>query len=577
MAREPKTERGVFDEGFVESCNARMQHLEMLRWSWWYHWRELAEYILPRRFDWLLTQTAAGQQYNRGSPINQRIIDDTGTTAARKCAAGLTAGITSPSRPWFRLTTSDPVLAEDSQVKEWLDACTQRMLRVMASSNYYLAKGTQDFDKVVFGTAPMIIYEDWDRIIHCYNPVAGEYYCAVDARNEVTTLGRRFIMTVFQLVDQFGLDALPENIRLAWNENRGAQVDTPHVVNHLIEPNPEYVADADHIGPGGVPRSAPYREIYWLWNANDGRILQMKPFEDKPFSCPRWDVTGNDPYGRSPGMDALGDIKQLQFEQKRKAQSIDKNVNPPMVAHVSMKNEPASLLPGAVTYTTDMQAGFKAAYEQRLQLGDLREDILDVRQRIKDIFFNDVFFMISNLDTVRSATEIDARREEQLLQLGPVIERNETESLSPDLQRIFRIMARRGLLPPPPQVLRNGMAIKVEYISMLADAQRAAGTAALERTWAFAGNIAAGVGPDVLDNLDSDETIRSYADMLRVSPKMLRDRQEVQARREQRRQAEQAAAAQAQAAAAAEGAKTLSETEVGGGNNALELMLRGVG
>ena len=48
-------------------------------------------------------------------------------------------------------------------------------------------------------------------------------------------------------------------------------------------------------------------------------------------------------------MDALGDIKQLQLEQKRKAQAIDKNVNPPMIADPSMKNEPASLLPGAVT------------------------------------------------------------------------------------------------------------------------------------------------------------------------------------------------------------------------------------
>ncbi len=35
-------------------------------------------------------------------------------------------------------------------------------------------------------------------------------------------------------------------------------------------------------------------------------------------------------------MNALGLIKQLQLEQRRKAQGIDKMVNPPMVADVQM-------------------------------------------------------------------------------------------------------------------------------------------------------------------------------------------------------------------------------------------------
>ena len=34
----------------------------------------------------------------------------------------------------------------------------------------------------------------------------------------------------------------------------------------------------------------------------------------------------------APGMDALPDVKQLQLETRRKAQAIDKMVNPPMIA-----------------------------------------------------------------------------------------------------------------------------------------------------------------------------------------------------------------------------------------------------
>jgi hypothetical protein len=46
--------------------------------------------------------------------------------------------------------------------------------------------------------------------------------------------------------------------------------------------------------------------------------------------APRWDVAGGDIYGNSPGMEALGDVKQLQQEQLRKSQGIDYMSNPPL-------------------------------------------------------------------------------------------------------------------------------------------------------------------------------------------------------------------------------------------------------
>ena len=65
-------------------------------------------------------------------------------------------------------------------------------------------------------------------------------------------------------------------------------------------------------------------------------------------------------------MDALPDIKQLQLETKRLSQGIDKMVNPPMIADVQLKNQPASLLPGGVTYVSGMisqgKTGFAPVY-----------------------------------------------------------------------------------------------------------------------------------------------------------------------------------------------------------------------
>src|SRR4249920_3204442 len=87
------------DVAFRKSAESRLIGLRVNRFSWWVHWRELADYILPRRYKWLITPN----QMARGSPINQHILDSTGTLAARNLASGLMTGCTDPTKPWFNL------------------------------------------------------------------------------------------------------------------------------------------------------------------------------------------------------------------------------------------------------------------------------------------------------------------------------------------------------------------------------------------------------------------------------------------------------------------------------------------
>jgi hypothetical protein len=575
MASAPKTNRYDDRNGGNFALRSRVDNrlaaLETYRWSWWTHWAELARYIIPRRYIYLVTPN----QWNRGSPINQAIIDSTAAVALRILKSGMMSGITSPSRPWFVLTSPDKEVAEDYDCKLWFEETASRMMRVMAGSNYYTAKAQQYEDLALFGTAPMIIYEDNDTVIRCYNPCAGEYYAACGARFSVDTLYRKFTMTVQQVVDEFGLENVTQAVRTGW-ESKGAGLDREIIVAHAIEPNPDYVSDPGHPGPGGASRGFKWREIYWEWGSGKESILRVRGFSEIPFGCPRWDVTGNDAYGRSPGMDALGDVKQLQLEQKRKAQGIDKMVNPPMVASASMKNEPASLLPGAVTYVPELTTaeGFKPVYIVNPDLRGLMEDIQECQSRIKNVFFNDIFLMISQLDTVRTATEIDARRSEQLIQLGPVLERFENEGLAPDIQRIFGIMMRAGLLPRMPDLLRQRPQIKVDYVSMLAQAQAAADSASIERILQVIGGVSA-IRPEAVDKINIDETIDVYGEKIRVPTKILNSAAMVAQMRQQRQQAKDQEQAMQVAQAGVAGAKVLSETDLGGGQSVLSSMLQG--
>lgn len=554
-------------EDFRSHCDALMGGMRDKRVSggWMVDWRELANFILPRRYRWLSQNS---MQSHRGSHRSAHIVDSTGTLAARVLAAGMFAGTTNPTRPWMKLKIEG--YDEDQEVAIWLSECEKRMYRVFQESNFYPAMATMFVDLVVFATAPVIIYEDYKDVINCFNPCCGEYMIELDDRLRPNIFGREFMMTHQQMVDKFGVDKVSEDAKLSVNGKNPGQSGSAvqdKLVMHLIEPNKGYNV---------VPDRFPFREAYWEWGASTDKLLEVKGFYDWPVMCPRWDLHGNDPYGTGRSWDGIGDIKQLQQETRRKAQAIDKMVDPPMIADIQLKNQPASLLPGGITYVSGLgtgREGMKPIYQVMPPIGEMKQDIQEIQQRIKITFHNDLFTGITDLQTVRTATEIDARREEKLILLGPVLERiTGQEGLGAAIDRVWGIMWRGRLLPPPPRKLGGIIDVQVDYISMLALAQRGLATAAIEKVWGFAGNLAA-VKPEVLDKLNIDETVNEYGDAIGISPKIIVSNDDAEKARDARRQ--QAAEQQAMQASMAgvQGAKTLSETDVGGGKNALAAIL----
>lgn len=554
-----------------QNSQARMESLRAYRLSWWAHWAALAEMFKPYRYRYFITPN----QYSRGSPMNQSIVDETGILAARILATGLLSGLTSPTKPWFALSVPGAE-SEDSEdaAQVWLSECTKRILAVYAGSNFYQMLGTAYGDMVIFGSASMVQFEDLEDVVHFCSSPLGEFFFALNAKNNVDTQYFEFTYTISQLVNLMGLENVSESTRTMFK--MASNLDTEVVICRAIEPNLAVYYGGELVGYP-IPPKFKYREVYWEQTTQGTQktywLLRMTGFNENPASAFRWDVTSNDAYGRSPGMDALPAVRQLQIEQRRKAEAIDKMVRPPMVASVSMKNEPMDILPGGVSYVADPAgSGFKPAFTVEPRIAEMMEDLKEVQGRVQRVFFNDLFLGISQLGTVRTATEIEARQQETLVQIGPVIERTETE-LDAIVSRTFSIMSRKGLLPPPPPELA-GAPIVVKYVSLFAETQRAAATTAIERLWAFAGGLVA-VKPDIIDNLDGDETIDIYAEQLNVDPKVVRALKDVMAIRQQRAQEQQAAAALQVGTAAAEGAKTLSDTNVGGGQNALERMLGG--
>ena len=542
---------------------------------WYPAWRDIQKYILPTRGFFF------EQRPNVGYEIDHKtVVDTTGENALGTLASGMQSGLTSPSRPWFKLSLGDEDVDSTASVSYWLDDTQRRMENVFAKSNVYGGLHSMYEEVGGFGTACALLEEDPDDIIRLRVYTSGEYYLATGPDGRVNSFYRRFWMTVEQLVKEFGINNVSPQVRTMY-ENQSP--DTWVRINFLIEPNNARVHEMKDW------KNMAFRSVYWEDGAMVDKYLRMGGFEEFPILAPRWSTTTTaDSYGRSPGWKMLGDVKMLQKLQTNKLIALDKVTNPPVQIDASVQGE-ANMLPGGVTRFSALlpNAGVKPAYQVNPDLQNIELCIEKTQNAIKEKSFANLFLML--IDAERgapiTATEVTERQSEKLSVLGPVLERLEGELLNPLIERTFKIMFERGMLLPPPKEV-GGMELKVKYISILAQAQKMVGTTAMQQVLMYAQQLATiqlQLGQaEVLDNVNFDEQLQQYATMLGIptrtmnSPEM-RDgirqaKRAALAKQQQMAQAQQAAQTINQASGAA---KNLGTTPVGQ-NSALDAVLAGM-
>lgn len=535
-------------ETLKEQLHKQLSQLTTDRSSFESHWRELSDFINPRGSRFLVTDV------NRDDRRNTKIVDPTATLAARTLSSGMMSGITSPARPWFKLATPDPDMMDYGPVKLWLEVVQRRMNEVFNKSNLYQSLPLLYASLGNYSTGAMAVLDDDSDVIRTMMFPIGSYYMANSPRGSVDTCFRKFSMTVRQLVMEFGMSNVSTSVKSLWES--GSYESWIEVI-HAVYPN----IDRDTAKLNS--KNKPVKSVYYEVGGDNDKVLRESGFDEFPIMAPRWEVNGEDVYGSScPGMISLGQVKALQLEQKRKSQLIDKATNPPMVGPSSLKNQRVSLLPGDITYIDQMtgQDGFKPAYLVNPNTADLLADIQDTRQIINSSYFVDLFMMLQNTNTRSMPVEaVIEMKEEKLLMLGPVLERLNDECLNPLIDRAFSIMARKNLLPPPPDILQ-GTPLRIEYISVMAQAQKSIGLTSLSTTVGFIGQLAQ-AKPEALDKLDVDQAIDAFAEMSGVSPTVIVPQDQVDKIRQDRAQQQQQQQAMAMGMAAAQGAKTLSEAQ----------------
>lgn len=509
----------------------------------------------------------------RARKVDTTIINNTASISSAVLSSGLMGGVSSPSKPWVNFVVSNADLMENTDVRIWLEKVEKIVSLVMSKSNIYNSIHTLYSELGVFGTGALGIYEDYNKVIktECYT--AGTYYLDINEDGIVDTFYRELVMTANDIINKFGKDALPDGLLNGRDFDKNS---TDFNVIHAVEPNRDIKNDSK------LAKDKPFSSTYIYyesWYSGGGimnnppkgmKVLHKSGYDEFPIMVARWDVIPGDVYGGMyPGLRAIGDTKSLQFTEELKARALEKQVDPPTMSAISTGNIPDDGLEAGQNYEVDniRESGIESIYKIDFNLGEVNNSILQMQERIKIAFYENLFLqMLSSDRREMTASEVNARENESLIALGPVLTRLHNECLDPLTDRVFNIIARTGILPDAPPEL-EGYELNVEYISTLAKAQKADVSNTIERSAAFIAGLSE-VFPNARHKMNEFSLINEFSSAIGLPPKSINSDKvasQLVAQEQQQMQEQQQQQMMLEAAKVAPGlAKAGEETETQG-------------
>jgi len=482
----------------------RHAQLKADRAPWDAFWQEVADYVMPRKAQVLECVSSPS------TAKEQVLFDSTAVRANQILANGQLAWMTPHESPWF-VFEAPPELKGVDAVEQWLKRCTEIAQLELARSNFYSEIHELYLDRGAFGTALLYCEEGRKGPLRFEAWTVGSYSISEDDEGYVDTVAREYHLTVRQAAMAFGEENLSEEMRKIVQENDPKRLDQKFEFLHMIYPR-----EPEEIDPTKAdPLNMPFASVYIDLKAK--KVVKESGYRELPFFVTRFLKWGKAPYGWSPSWIALPEARQLNF--------LEMNLD----ALAETAAFPRLLIPNNYVNDVDMRAGGVTYFDPANPNAIPREWATSGRydvgldranrkaQAIEDAFHVDLFQMFARQDKQMTATEVQERAAEKLIQFSPTFARMTTELFNPLLKRVFGLLLRGGYFPPVPQeaVVMDATGAylpepKVSYTSRIAMSIRALENLSFNRSMAMLMPLSQ-IRPDILDNYDFDRIARDSA------------------------------------------------------------------
>jgi len=511
-------------------------------------WCDLLRWGLPHRATWILSQT-------EGERKNHHIVDATHVLALRSFVAGFLEGNTSATRPWARIGTKDAEANADDVNKAWLQHFTRRVFKALSNSNYYHAAGKFYYDFGVVNTGAHYFEELRDNF-HVHTLMPGGYFVLNDSYGVADVLIREFTLNVKSVVDTYGKkdkngqpdwSNISSNVRKMYEDSNYKQhVDIVHCIKqnpHFDSKNPtafnnrKWVQLTYELGGGNKDFSQQHPDEFNVTDEipQDDVFLELRTGKRKPFIVGK--STDDFEYGeRGPTLDSLGLIKSLNKKAIGKDQALEAILKPALQGPASLRRSYVSHAPNTFvpldSRTLASKQKLTTIFEINPAIGALVQDTGDLRNMVDKLYYADFLMFLSRNPKTRTAAETNAVVEEQERVIGPNLQSLNWTYNVPVLEWVMDyVLFEDPFLETVPEAL-EGQSLRPEFISVFAQAQKAADLPSIDRYMAMISQVGQ-VDPRIFDKVNTDKLADLYEDRLFLPAGLNNPQSKVDAERDQ--------------------------------------------
>jgi hypothetical protein len=457
--------------------------------------QDIIRFIRPGSSDFL-------RELTRGESRHSEIYDGTAIWALEQFAAGIHSFNTSPTERWFGLNIDDRELAEDQEVKQWLESVSDLIFKEYGKPNVGFNQAMHEnyLDLGSLGTS--ILYQhydsDKDHLVFRAFPLA-QCYVKENFLGHVDTLYRKMTMTVRQVSQQF-----PDAHKFEKMQQKRPN-DKLEII-HAVFPSGD-----NKTGVDGISKHKTNRPFVSYWfckelddgSSEDGAILLQDGYEEFPYHVPRWTKLAGEIYGRSPGRTALHDVRMLNNMARTIIQKAEQVVNPSVEIEDDSVIGDIATGAGSIIWKEPGSAPIRAIDSgARLDVGT---DVLNMfREQVLKAFHVD-WLLRQRKNERQTAFEVSDERDEKLRMMSPMLGRLQVELYGPMIQRTYLLLGRRGQLPEAPASLGDTADIEVYYTSPAARAQNASKSTQVRMYIERSLGMIAQLNQDAIDVIDTDQ------------------------------------------------------------------------
>ena len=301
------------EKNSLKAYKDRFKWLQSERKTWDNMYQVLGEYISLMKQNFQSSPTS-------GEFLTNDIFDSTGVFSAHNAAAAL-LGMLWPGTAKQAIEIAPPDdLQSSTDTAKFYERMTERTCRAMDDPNANLSLALIEYmqDQLIFGTSGVGV-ERGDESTLLFKPYGvKEMYIDEGRHGRVSDLYLYFSWPVKRVVDEYGLENVSEATRQKYEQNKWYEMVEVLIV---ITPRTEYKAEEGVL-------SMPIMSLHM--ECKTDKKLKESGFSELPIKVGRFKKLNYEKYGRSPGMDALPDIKEANVLREAIIVATEKNLDPPL-------------------------------------------------------------------------------------------------------------------------------------------------------------------------------------------------------------------------------------------------------